>query len=444
MFKLKLSSYILFALFALTAFSISSCSGSSPLSGNLAPDNDIPFVEGVSSAGVFMDGAPVSDATEKIKTMAGAVHLISFVPPAEMRGGDFLYSCTSGAWIAEGNPSGSIYINSDTAMEWRAPDSSCEVQIVITSASGLSDIKLGFMVVVDVDAPYQFIGQPVPASREASFFDPSSGTIVMAASDELLVKLKAGVSLTEIYSLRKEKDYKVLERVIPSGSLFRLRVDASTDLLTAKNDIAGDFRVETVELNYMAYPAYIPDDPDYGKKHEFPKINAPEAWDIETGSSDVWVAVVDTGVDRDHPDLEANVVPGKDFIVGGDGYGGETDGDGIDNNNDGVIDQNVGHGTHVAGIIAAVGDNGIGACGIAYGVTILPLRIFPADGDTGATFSSIVQAVNYAASVENVRVINLSIGTTYESSLLQEAVSNAWNAGKVLVAAAANSNTDTK
>jgi subtilisin family serine protease len=158
----------------------------------------------------------------------------------------------------------------------------------------------------------------------------------------------------------------------------------------------------------------------------------------------VWLAVVDTGVDRDHPDLAGNVMPGADFISNGDGLGGETPGDGIDNNQDGVVDGNVGHGSHVAGIIAAEAFNGVGACGVAYNTKILPLRIFPANGDTGATFSSIIEAIGYAAEQANVRVISMSIGTTYESSLLQEAVTNAWDAGKVLVAAAANANTNSR
>ncbi|MFH1676388.1 MAG: S8 family serine peptidase, partial [bacterium] len=111
---------------------------------------------------------------------------------------------------------------------------------------------------------------------------------------------------------------------------------------------------------------------------------------------------------------------------------------------DGMVDQNVGHGSHVAGIIAAQAFNGEGACGIAYNTKILPLRIFPTNGDTGATFSSIIDAVEYATDAEKVKVISMSIGTTYESSLLQAAIDGAWKAGKVLVAAAANSNTNEK
>ncbi len=294
----------------------------------------------------------------------------------------------------------------------------------------------------DLSYPPQFPGEPVPIIREAEFIDPLSGEPVIAAEGELLVELAPGRPLTEITALRSVQDYQVLERIDADEPIFRIRLNADVDLLSAWIDLSGDPRIAVVEPNYIAYPAEVPTDPDYGKKHEFPKINAPEAWDLETGSSNVWVAVVDTGVDRNHPDLAANVVSGMDFIVGGDGLGGETPGDGVDNNHDGIVDQNVGHGTHVAGIIAAQANNGEGACGIAYNATILPLRIFPTNGDTGATFSSIIEAINYAAAIENVKVISMSIGTTYESTLLQAAINDAWNEGVVLVAAAANSNTD--
>ena len=242
-------------------------------------------------------------------------------------------------------------------------------------------------------------------------------------------------------ALRSAQDYQVLERISAKEPIFRVKFDDSLDLTSVWAQLAKDPRIEVVEPNYIAYPLLVPDDPHYSEKYEFPKIDAPEAWDMATGNENVWVAVIDTGVDRDHPDLMDNVMPGADFIVGGDGLGGETPGDGVDNNQDGIVDQNVGHGTHVAGIIASQAFNGKGACGVAFNAKVLPLRVFPVNGDTGATFSSIIQAVGYATEESRVKVINMSIGTTYYSTLLQEAINNAWEAGKVLVAAAANANT---
>ncbi len=431
----------LFIIFIVALTSHSACSGG----GNpLSPEPDsIPFQD-VEGEGVYFDGIPIGDSMSGLSTSPGTVHLISFIPPEGTEGKDFRISCTSGTWILNGTIVGPILTTRETALEWRAPDTEGEIQIVIEPVDQGFDCALGFNMVVDARPPFAYNGQPTPVNRESTFVHPMSGETVVAAEGELLVKLAPGESLTEIMSLRSAQDYSVLQRLNIHQSLFRLRMDPDVDFLSAWFELRDDPRVETVEFNYMAYPVAIPDDPDYGKKHEFPKINASEAWDIETGSPDVWVAVIDTGVDRNHPDLAGNVVNGADFILGGDGLGGETEGDGVDQNNDGIPDQNVGHGTHVAGIIAAQGDNGEGACGIAYNASILPLRIFPANGDTGATFSSIIEAVNYAASEENVRVISMSIGTTYESSLLQAAIDDAWDAGKVLVAAAANSNTDSK
>lgn len=284
----------------------------------------------------------------------------------------------------------------------------------------------------------------IPPGREVTFTHPVLGVEVTAAEGELLVKLKDGEPLTEMKNLRKKMDYTILGRLAMSGAVYRIKFDPDVNIAEAWAELLNDPRIEVVEPNYFAYPALVPNDPFYSEKFELPKINAPQAWDMTSGSIDVWVAVIDTGADRNHPDLANNIVPGKDFITGGDGLGGETPGDGIDNNNDGAVDQNVGHGTHVSGIICEEAFNNVGACGVAYNVKVIPLRIFPTNGDTGATFSSIIDAIGYANQQPKVRVINMSIGTTYQSTLLQNAINEAWSKGKVIVAAACNSNTSDK
>ncbi|HDS29906.1 MAG TPA: hypothetical protein ENN67_02555, partial [Firmicutes bacterium] len=143
---------------------------------------------------------------------------------------------------------------------------------------------------------------------------------------------------------------------------------------------------------------------------------------------------------RDHPDLYENVINGQDFISPpGDGLGGETPGDGEDNNGDGVVDGNVGHGTHCAGIAAAVGNNNEGVAGHTWHTKILPCRVFPIDGDSGAMDSSIAEAITWAAN-QGATVGSLSLGSFYPSSSQQSAINYAWNSGTVIVAAAGNSN----
>ena len=432
---------ILVSLIILLLSSIS-CGGSDPVGGKISPVTGSTPMQRISSDGVLFDGTLYSGKDAKVSVAPDSAHLVMIQPPSGSPG-VFRATCSSGAWRdAAGKDQGTSYTSDQRSFEWHAPSTSCAVQLLFVPVD-ISSIQLGMVVNVSND----WARDEAPSrtyDRSLAFVDPSSGQTVQAAAGELLVKLAPSVSLTAMTSLRPENDYQIMERVSNNDPVFRVKLDQGVDLLSAMQSLRKDPRVSVVEPNYIAFPALVPTDPKYGEKFEFPLIDAPQAWDIETGSPDVWVATVDTGADRDHPDLAGNIVPGKDFITGGDGLGGETPGDGIDNNGDGIIDGNVGHGTHVAGIIAAEAFNGVGACGIAFHTSILPLRVFPADGDSGASFSAIIEAVDYAATQPKVKVISMSLGTTYDSSLLQDAINTAWNAGEVIVAAAANSDTNKK
>ncbi len=436
----KITRLALYILIISLAGLLSSCGGD-PITGSL--DGDPPPIIGLNTDGVSFDGVSPGSGGGDISISPGSTHLVTFDPPSEYDDRNFEAQCSAGTWRVDGMNAGNYLITSERSLEWVAPVENGDVQLLFVPQDVEGDLKLGMMVVVS-DNWFRYPHPPSDYEREATISHPITGEPVTAAAGELLIKLNSDQPITEILVLRTAQDYRIIERISENEPVFRVKFDASVDLASAWMDLSLDPRIAVVEPNYLVYPTVVPDDPDYGNKHEFPKLDAPLAWDIATGSEDVWVAVVDTGVDRDHPDLAGNVVPGQDFILGGDGLGGETPGDGQDNNQDGIIDQNVGHGTHVAGIIAAQAFNGVGACGIAYNTKICPLRIFPTNGDTGATFSSIIQAVEYATAEDNVRVISMSIGTTYESDLLQSAINQAWYAGKLLVAAAANSNTDNK
>ncbi len=217
--------------------------------------------------------------------------------------------------------------------------------------------------------------------------------------------------------------------------------------------------IEIAEPNYIRKTfSTTPDDPYYTYQWHYPLINLPEAWDITTGSSDVVVAVVDTGVLLDHPDLEGQLVDGYDFISSTDI---SLDGDGIDDNpddpgdQDGVSGSSSFHGTHVAGTIAALTNNTAdgeegGVAGIAWNIKVMPLRAL---GCGGGTTYDIMEAVKYAAGLDNVSgitlddpvdVINMSLGgesaTEYEREIYAEARAQ----GVIIVAAAGNEGSDTK
>ena len=175
---------------------------------------------------------------------------------------------------------------------------------------------------------------------------------------------------------------------------------------------------EFAEPDYIANIILTPNDPYYASQWHLPKVGAPAAWDLTTGKSTVVLAVVDTGVDSTHPDLLGRVLPGYDFV--------NSDSDASDDN---------GHGTAVAGTAAATGNNGVGVAGVAWAVSILPVKVMAADG-SGST-STIANGINYSAD-RGARVINLSMGSTSSSLTLQKAVSYAYTKGVVLIAAAGN------
>ena len=211
--------------------------------------------------------------------------------------------------------------------------------------------------------------------------------------------------------------------------------------------------VEFADPNFIRKINFIPNDPRYNRQWHYPAIHLPDAWDITRGSADVVVAVVDTGVLLDHPDLETNlshngvIGDGYDFISDPDNA---RDGDGIDSNPYDVGDLGSGtgqssfHGTHVAGTIAATTGNGIGGAGVGGDAKVMPLRVL---GKYGGSDYDIIQAVRYAAGLSNdsntlpskkADIINLSLGGPGYSSSAQSAYTQARNAGVIIIAAAGN------
>ncbi len=169
-------------------------------------------------------------------------------------------------------------------------------------------------------------------------------------------------------------------------------------------------------------------DPLFAKQWGLDQINAPEAWTRAQGAG-ATIAVVDTGVDLQHPDLQAKLLTGVDLAAG------RTDCP------PGPQDEN-GHGTHVAGIAGAVTDNGIGVAGTAPGAKIMPVRVLDASGS--GDLETVAAGINYAAD-HGADVINLSLGElpivgqlTALNQDIEDAVDHAWDQGSLVVAAAGN------
>jgi thermitase len=254
----------------------------------------------------------------------------------------------------------------------------------------------------------------VPATIFASPVQPVSSKY---APGELIVKFKSGTSSAAIQSLHAKMGAKVSKT---SKAGFQVVKFSGTSVEAMLQKYKKLPNVEYAEPNYYYHAFWTPNDPAFATQQWGPqKIQAPAAWDVTRGSSSVRVAVVDTGVQANHPDLAGKVVNGWDFVE-----------------NDGTPQDANGHGTHVAGIAAAVTNNGVGIAGVAPNVQILAVRVLDANGS--GTLDAVAAGIQYAAD-NGAKVINLSLGGSVGSTTLQNAVNYAWNKGVVVVAAAGNS-----
>lgn len=201
-----------------------------------------------------------------------------------------------------------------------------------------------------------------------------------------------------------------------------LRLDA--DVRWAERNYAADAPEASGRnffLNEVASPG------PFDNQLAWAQIGLPGAQAVSSGSG-VLIAIVDSGIDAAHPIFAGRLSPvGRNFVPGA-GPGDVADvGDGLDNDNDGDIDEIRGHGTHVAALAAHV----------APGATILPVRVLDSDGDTNLF---ILAAGIYHAIDSGAQVINVSIGSTYRSDLIEDAVEEAVQAGIVVVASVGNLN----
>ena len=216
--------------------------------------------------------------------------------------------------------------------------------------------------------------------------------------------------------------------------------------------------VAYVEPDFLIEPAAVPNDPSFGSLWGLNNtgqsgglfdadIDAVEAWQTTTGSRDVVIAVIDSGIDYTHPDLAANIwtnpgeIPGDGIDNDGNGYVDDVHGyDFYDNDGDPMDDNS--HGTHVAGTIGAVGDNGRGMTGVNWQVSMMGLRFLGGNG-SGST-SGAIGAINYATRMRrdfgvNVVATNNSWGGGGYSTSLRDAIEAGGEAGILFVAAAGNS-----
>lgn len=283
------------------------------------------------------------------------------------------------------------------------------------------------------------------------------------APNQVIIKFKPGVQSADLVTLQSSLRATVQDTTKTSG--IQLWQIAGLSVEDAIARFRNDPRIEYIEPNYtVSIASTLPNDPSFpqlwglnntGQNGGTPDadIDAPEAWDIATGSSNIVVGVIDTGVDYTHPDLADNIWTNP----------GETAGDGIDNDGNGYIDDIHGydfvnndgdpmddhsHGTHVSGTIAGRGNNSTGVTGVNWSSEIMGLKFLSASG-SGSTFNAI-KAVEYATMMKeiygvNINLTNNSWGGDGYSQALYDAIEASGEAGQLFVAAAGNSglNSDT-
>ena len=211
--------------------------------------------------------------------------------------------------------------------------------------------------------------------------------------------------------------------------------------------------VAFAEPNYIRKPFFTPNDPFFPLQWNLPLIHLPAAWDVTPGDANVIVAVIDSGIASNHPDLEQKLVPGYDFVSDNANSGDAQPGIDPDPEDPGDTSNNF-HGTHVAGIVAAAFDNGRGVAGAGGHTRIMPVRVL---GQQGGFDSDIINAIRWAAGLDitdangNVLVpgaspradiINMSFGGASHSAALALAIDQARAQGVILIAAAGNEGKD--
>lgn len=279
-------------------------------------------------------------------------------------------------------------------------------------------------------------------------------------------------------------DFRGNRRDVPKlYNIYKLKFEENQDAIELSSLLAQNPTVEYAEPNYLVYTMKVietgkviqgnsteiskndnipkpipnlterplknitPNDPLYCQQLYLPIINAPAAWDSITGDTSQIIAIIDTGIDWDHPDLDDNIWINRNEIPDNgidDDNNGKVDDirgwDWINNDNDPNDDNS--HGTHVAGISGAEGNNASGVSGVMWNVKLMPVKILQSSG-VGSS-SDLASGIEYASD-NGATVINMSLGTYAESLTVKSALENAYAGsgsgdGSILIAAAGNDN----
>ena len=272
-----------------------------------------------------------------------------------------------------------------------------------------------------------------PAAFAATDFDPDR---VLVAFNSLTTEAAATATLTAS---------PLAEGISQLGlGVYSVDLRAGVSVTTAMTVFSALPNVAAAQPDYVLASTALPNDPSVSTQYQYQAgtggIDATTAWNAARGTGRTVVAVIDSGVDTTHPDLAANLWRNSREVAGngrdddGNGFVDDVFGANFVANNGNVYDD-YGHGTHVAGIVGAVGNNGVGVSGVAWTTKLMALKFMDSSG-VGYT-SNAIRAIDYAVA-NGARVISASWGGSPYDSALAAALSRAQSAGVIFVAAAGN------
>lgn len=330
-------------------------------------------------------------------------------------------------------------------------------EVSLNAAGAADDIQAQELKAISQEEPESALRRILPGTKIkkiSQVFDTSGIEKIKPTGIAAFSQQEMASSIKAKFPQRSQRAPKTAQT--PNlEKIFKIELeDKNTDVRTLAREISPLPNVEYAEPNFIMHALVVPNDPyynsygswgqDYDDMWGLKKIQMSSAWDLSKGNPQIIVAVIDTGIDYNHPDIAANIWFNRDEIAG----------DGIDNDGNGYIDDVKGwnfclgnnnpmdghmHGTHVSGTIGAVTNNAQGVAGINWHVKLMALKGLSDEG-SGST-SDLAEAIRYAAD-NGADVLSNSWGGSGTSAALGDAVNYAYSLGCIIVAAAGNDNSD--
>ncbi len=233
--------------------------------------------------------------------------------------------------------------------------------------------------------------------------------------DTILVAFRPGAAASDIAALHRQSEAHVADTIPGIGvHILSFSPGKAAGMLKVYQNNPN---VLYAEYDSTAVADDVPNDPSFSSQWGLTKVNASQAWSVTTGSSAVVIAILDTGIDMNHPDLAGKIKGSINFSTS-------------------ATESDVkGHGTHVAGIAAAITNNSLGVAGLGYNASLLNVKVLGDDGY--GSYSGMAKGIIWAAD-NGASVINMSLSGASASSTLENAVNYAWNKGVIVVCSAGN------